>query len=474
MLRWVQALAGAVVALAPMAATAQEAPKSPFIRYAQPIIAFTHVKLVDGTGSPARDDMTVLVKDGRISAVGPAARTPVPTGATVIDGKGKTVLPGFVMMHEHMFYPAGATDDGYLNFTEMLHSFPPLYLAGGVTTLRTAGSLNAYADLSLRDAVAAGRIVGADMDVTAPYLDAPGLPVHKIHGVKSPADAEHFVNYWADEGATSLKAYMFINRATLKAGIDAAHKRGMKVTGHLCSVTYREAADLGIDNLEHGFFASSDTVPGKTPDTCPLVGDYLAALDPESAVATDLIKHLVDRKVALTSTLPVFEQVTVGRPKLTERAMSVMSPTTRQNYEAAWTAGQGEGGAKEASMKKEMRLERRFVEAGGVLMSGTDPTGNGGVLPGFANRRQVQLLVEAGFSFEQAIKISTLNGATFMGRQMDVGSVEVGKRADLILIDGDPTKDVGAMDHMPTVFKAGVGYDTEAIIDSMKGAVGPS
>jgi enamidase len=125
-----------------------------------------------------------------------------------------------------------------------------------------------------------------------------------------------------------------------------------------------------------------------------------------------------------------------------------------------------------AFLPKLMRMERRFVGMGGTLLAGTDPTGYGGVVPGWSGRRQVQLLVEAGFTFPQALRISTLNGARYLGRDRDVGSVEVGKRADLVLIDGDPVRDASALDRMPFVFKAGVGYRTQAMFDALKGAIG--
>jgi enamidase len=416
-------------------------------------------------------DMTVLVRDGRIAAVGRTGDVPTPPDAAVIDGRGKTLLPGFVMMHEHLFYPVGRR-----NYTEMLYSFPRLYLAGGTTTMRTAGSMAPYADLNLRDEIAAGRVVGPDLDVTGPYLNGAGLPILKVHALSGPEDARRTVNYWADEGVTSYKAYMQITRAELKAVVDTAHQRGRKVTAHLCSVTYREAAELGIDNLEHSFAVATDFDPGKAPDVCPdqtLTAKTLAELDLASPKVDDLIALLVRRKIALTSTLTVFETLTPGRPEAPERARALLIPEVRAQYVSGWARTQAAKDSPWArAFPKLMQLERRYVAAGGVLMAGTDPTGYGGVIPGFSAKREIELLVEAGFPFEQAIQISTLNGARFEGREREIGSVEVGKRADLVLIDGDPVKDVGAMQRMPLVFKAGKGYRTDPIIDGMKGVVG--
>ncbi|WP_394828010.1 amidohydrolase family protein [Pendulispora albinea] len=441
------------------------------IAYDQPTLALTHVQVVDGTGARAKTDRTVVVHQGRIVRVGPAAETPIPAGATVIDGAGKTVLPGFVMMHEHMFYPTGKR-----NYTEMLSTFPRLYLAGGTTTMRTAGSMSPYADLNLRTEIEKGNILGPDLDVTGPYLNGPGLPILKVHPLSGPKDAIRTVNYWADEGVTSFKGYMHLSRATLRASIAAAHLRRIKITAHLCSITHREAVEMGIDNLEHAFAVATDFVPGKQPDVCPdqnVTWRTLADLDVESLPVKDLVAFIAKHHVALTSTLTVFETFTPGRPEAPEGARALLIPEVRTQYETTWASIQKQTDSFwPRTLANAMRLERMFVDAGGVLMAGTDPTGYGGVVPGYASKRQIELLVEAGFPFEQAIRISTLNGARFMGRDREIGSIEAGKRADLVLIDGDPLADVMALERMPLVFKGGTGYLTRVIFEQMRGTVG--
>jgi enamidase len=457
----------------PWSVRAQIAPVSSSdaaLAYAQSVIAFKHAKVVDGTGMPAQEDRTVIIKDGRIALVGPAS-TPIPPGATLIDATGKALLPGFVMMHEHLFYPTG--DDSY---TEMLTSFPRLYLAGGTTTLRTGGAMSPYADLRLRARIASGATLGPDLEVTGPYLDGADSPILKMHALSGPDDAQRTVNYWADQGVTSFKGYTQLTRAELRAIITTAHSRGLKVTAHLCSITYREAAQLGIDNLEHGFGAATDFVPDKRPDHCPDSDQTfaaLAALDLDSPAVKDLIALLVARHVALTSTLPVFETLVPGRPEASERARSVLIPQLRKQYETTWARIHTQVNSPwPAAFAKLMRLEKMFVAAGGILMAGTDPTGYGGVIPGFAAKREIELLVEAGLPFEQALRIATLNGAIFLGRAREVGSIEVGKRADLVLIDADPMLDTQALERMPLVFKAGKGYRTDLIIDQLQAVVG--
>lgn len=465
---------GAAPAPAPNGPTARfSAEDKAFVAYAEPELLFEDVQLVDGTGAAPRRHVSVLVRGGRIAAIGAAGKVQAPAGAAVIDGRGKTLLPGFVMVHEHFFYPSVRGGE----YEEYPYSFSRLYLAGGTTTLRTGGSLAPYADINTARAIARAEQPGPDMDATGPYLEGPRLLSAKMAGLKDAADAARTVDFWAGAGATSFKAYNFITRDELRAAIGEAHRHGLKLTGHLCSVTYGEAAAMGIDNLEHSFAVATDFVKAKRPDECPSAADTqasLSALDPDGPELGALMRMLIARKVALTSTLTVFETFAAGHPQAPEAARGLLTPALRESYEKRWAAVQGApiGKSWAAFLPRLMRMEKRFAEMGGTLLAGTDPTGYGGVVPGWSARRQVQLLVQGGFSFPEALKVSTLNGARYLRREREVGSVEVGKRADLLLVDGDPVRDPAALDRMPFVFKGGVGYRTRAIFDAMKGVVG--
>ncbi|PYS79957.1 MAG: amidohydrolase, partial [Acidobacteria bacterium] len=152
-------------------------------------------------------------------------------------------------------------------------------------------------------------MIGPKMHITAPYLEGAGAFTPVMHQLTGPDDARRMVNFWADQGATSFKAYMNITRDELRAAVEEAHKRGLKVTGHLCSIGYREAAEIGIDNLEHGLLVDSEFVSGKQADKCPgaAVSASLLKLDLNSEPVKETIRTLVAKNVALTSTLPVFE-----------------------------------------------------------------------------------------------------------------------------------------------------------------------
>ncbi|MBV9923993.1 MAG: amidohydrolase family protein [Acidobacteria bacterium] len=463
--------------LTPGAAPAQERPvlsdeTRAFVSVDAAAVALTHVRVIDGTGAPALADQTVVISAGRVQSVGPSPAAKIPEGAKVLDMTGRSVIPGLVLMHEHLFYPTGRL----ALFNEMGWSFPRLYLGAGVTSMRTAGSVEPYTDLNLKKMIDAGRIPGPKVHVTGPYLDGKGAFATQFHVLTGPDDARRMVNQWADEGVTSFKAYMYIDRAELGAAIQEAHKRGIKVTGHLCAVGFREAAALGIDNLEHGIVVDTEFVPGKKPDVCPPQNDTvnnLTKLDIDSAPVREMIQDLVARKVAVTSTLAVFEALLPDRPPLQQRVLDALTPDARAAYLVSRTrAAERKDSPWAVALKKEMQFELAFVRAGGRLMAGTDPTGNGGALAGFGSQRAIILLVEAGFTPLEAIRISTLNAAEYLGEADSIGSVAPGKLADLVVLRGDPSVNISDIEKVEVVFKDGVGYDPAKLIESVRGSVG--
>lgn len=451
----------------------------PFVRVPAGRVALTHVRVIDGTGAPAQGDRTVLIDGARIVAVQPAASR-VPADYTELNLSGHTVLPGLVGMHDHLYYIARPDLDGEghseppLLVPQMTFSAPRLYLAAGVTTLRTTGSVEPYADLNLKGEIDRGALPGPHLDVTAPYLEGAGSPFIQMHRLTGPADARAQVAFWADAGATSFKAYMNITRAELAAAIGEAHRRGLKVTGHLCSVIYPEAAALGIDDLEHGFWVNTQADPGKTPDVCPATtgAPTLAGMTPDRPAARDLIALLVKRHVAITSTLPVFEPSSPTYRALSAAALAVLSPQARADYEAnrarTLAAPADRRAARARLWANELAMERAFVAAGGVLLAGPDPTGAGNVLPGFGDARAVELLVEAGFSPVEAIRIATLNGATYLGLADRIGSIAPGRQADLLVVQGDPSTRIDDIEQARIVFKDGVGYDPAKLLASVR------
>jgi imidazolonepropionase-like amidohydrolase len=452
-------------------------------------VILEHVEIIDGTGAAPRPDQNIYIAGGKITAISAGADDPPSGGTTIIDLRGHSVMPGIVGMHNHLFYlarPNLGADGSYDRpalFLQMSFSAPRLYLATGVTSIRTTGSVAPYTDLKLKQAIESGVIPGPHLDVTGPYLDGPNNPNLQIQELTGPEDATQTVAYWSDRGVTSFKAYKNITRAELSAAVKEAHKHGLKVTGHLCSVTYAEAAEIGIDNLEHGFFVNTELDPDKKPDTCSASGgDYtLEHMIPGSPEADRLIATLIKRHVAITSTLPGLASTLPGveasvdnRPLVRSAVLDAMAPSLREAYLYGRNQPVNKSNQANAALllRRDMDLERAFVAAGGLLVAGADPVGLNGNIPGFGDQREIELLVEAGFAPVQAIRIATLNGAIFLGRQDQIGSISAGKNADLVVVKGDPATRIADIENVEIVFKDGAGYDPNRLLESVKGRYG--
>jgi imidazolonepropionase-like amidohydrolase len=439
-----------------------------FVTVDTPVVALTHVRVIDGTGAAPAEDQTIVISNGRIQQVGPSSTVRPPAGARVMDLAGHTVIPGIVGMHDHTFYTTSARS------LQMNVTGPVLYLASGVTTIRTTGSMSPYSELNLKRVIENGSMAGPRMFVTGPYLTGE-TGAGGMQRLMTPEAARRTVDYWADEGASWLKFYTTVSRDVMGAAIDQAHKRGLKVTGHLCSVSFKEAVALGIDNLEHGLFTNTDYDPAKTPDVCPGgSAAKLTSLDMKGQGVQETIKAMVDGKVALTSTLAVYEAFVPNRPPLEQRVLDAMSPEVRSEYltSRARIAEPGSFGFSPIVFKKAQEFEYAFAKAGGLLAAGVDPTGNGGALPGFGDQRNYELLIEAGFTPVEAVRIMTLNGATVLGIADRLGSIAAGKVADLVVINGDPVSKPAEIRKVVTVFKDGIGYDSPRMIESVRGLVG--
>jgi len=442
-----------------------------FVSVGDSVVALTNVTIIDGTGSAPRTGQTIVIRGNKISDVGPASSVRVPAGAKVMQLGGSTVIPGIVGMHDHLFYTAAGGRAMQMNYTG-----PRLYLASGVTTIRTTGGRSPYAEINVKEAIDAGRVPGPRIHLTAPYITGgSGGSAGSMAEINSPEAARRFVAYWAQEGAEWIKAYTDIKSADLKAAIDEAHKRGLKVTGHLCSVSFREAVDLGIDNLEHGLFTNTDFDPQKTPDVCPpnsMVRVGVASMT--SDTAKSVIQKMVSKGVGMTSTTAVYETFFANRPVKDERTLEAMSPEVRTAYvNFRSTIDTASAPVLTAAMlRNAMDFERAFVAAGGRLAAGVDPTGFGGALAGYGDQRNYELLIEAGFTPTQTVQIMTANGAKILGVYDKLGSIERGKLADLVVLDGNLVSDPSVIRKVTTVFKDGVGYDSPKLIAAIKGRVG--
>ena len=439
-----------------------------FVSIKDPVIALTHVRVIDGTGAPAREDQTIIIESGRITSIGPTSQTPVPASANSLDLSDHTAIPGLVGMHNHLFY---STDGGERDVLAT-ESFAPLYLAAGVTTIRTAGALNLRKDLAIKKSVDKGELAGPKIHLSSPYIN------RRVGQVLSPERITELINEWAEQGVTSLKVYENISRAELISVVDVAHKKGLKVTGHTCAIGFTDAAQAGIDNLEHGLAVDTEFFSRKKVDECPNRSEWLpelAGIQISSEPVQELIRELVQRRVAITSTLAIFEAFVSEKFQLDPRMQDVLSEDAYADCVSRLSDGRADprwSRVWEVMLKKEMQFEREFVKAGGLLMAGVDPTGWGGVVAGFGDQRNVELLVAAGFSPEEAIRIATLNGATFLGEADRIGTLAAGKHADIVIVRGNPSSNIADVRNVRFVFKDGIGYDPVKLIESVRGLVG--
>lgn len=430
-------------------------------------VALTNAKVFDGTGAPARTGQTIIIQGDEITAVGRTGSVDIPSGARVIDLTGQTVIPGLVGLHNHSYYTGGNGRAAQLSF-----SGSRLYLASGVTTIRTTGAQQPYAELNLKREIDAGRVVGPTMFTTGPYLTGE-QGSQTMTQLEGPEQARRVVRYWSEEGVDWFKAYTWISRAELGAAIEEAHRHGVKVTAHLCSVGYREAVALGIDNLEHGLFANSEYAPNKRPDECPAgFRNGYADLDVQGPEVQATFQDMIANDVPMTSTLVVYEISVAGREPIDERVFDVLAPEIAEEVRAISIQRRaGRGAIDPAVYQKALEYEKAFVEAGGLLAAGVDPTGYGAAPPGFGDQRNYELLLEAGFTAAEVVQIMSHNGARVLGIDDRVGTIAAGMTADLVVIDAD-LEQAGDLHDTSIVFRHGIGWDSAKLIDSVRGIVG--
>lgn len=269
----------------------------------------TNARVIDGTGQPPIDGTSILIENGVITAVGPALKAP--EGARVIPLDGRTVMPGLVMLHEHMMYFSGSAV-----WHAQPVSYPKLYLATGVTTLRTGGAEHPEVDRNLKRRIDSGATPGPSMHLTGPYFNGAAGDFLGDTVLATPDEGRAAAAFWASRGFTSLKLYDAVDAPLAQAVIEEAHKRGVHVTGHLRALGCAEAATLGIDSIEHAFQSCA-----KDLDLAPNLAGFVA--HPDDPKVQALIRTLVDEEVVLVTTPAAISRA------LGDEALSMLAPQAR-------------------------------------------------------------------------------------------------------------------------------------------------
>ncbi len=430
-----------------------------FVSIDSPNVALVNAKIIDGTGNPSRESQTILIRNGIITDIGSSKDIDVSNDYFSINLTGKTLIPGLIGMHNHMRIPRSA----------MLSTSPRLYLACGVTTIQTCGTGNPHEEVAIAKSISIGEQPGPEIINSSPYFTGPEGKSNFIRFTDEKM-VRDTIKYWAEQGVKWLKVYRNTRPQDLKVIVEEAHKNNVKVTGHLCATTYSEAADIGIDAIEHGFIHSYDHADDKELNICSGKTAFRTVLNIESDEVKKVQDKLIKNGVALGSTLAIFEAQANGEADA--RDLEVMAPFHQDAYYHRRKRKQDL--AEDWYFKKEwlinsMAYDLRFYRKGGLLVAGLDPGLHN--MPGFGDQKNYELFIQAGFKAEEAIQVMTSHGAKLLERE-DIGTIEVGKVANLVVLDGDLEVNAKFIREVEIVFKNGVGYDPNKLINSVKGNVG--
>lgn len=416
-------------------------------------IAITHVTVIDGAGSVPRADRTVIVRGTRIATVGPAARTPVPGGARVLDGRGKYLVPGFWDLHVHTDVPGA-------------RAVLPLYVANGVTGVRDMGG--DWSRLTaMRAEVRSGRLRGPRMVLSGPYLDGNDQPIGHLR-VRSPAEARAAVDSLARLGVDLVKLHTGLTRETFFAAARAARERHLPFAGHVPRVVgAADASDSGIASIEHLLTIPTPCTPAESVALEPRFVVQAALGRCSSADPAPLYARLARNGTRVTPTFTAQYEVALwpGRAVPGDSFAGYLPDTLRRYVAGIFpmpdSIPAGADSVGRAVFAKRLALVGAMYRAGVGILAGTDaPLRNSP--PGFGLHQELGFLVEAGLSPAEVLRLATLDAARFLGMQDSVGTVGVGRLADLVLLDANPLADIRNTRRIRAVIANGRLMDAQA------------
>jgi imidazolonepropionase-like amidohydrolase len=424
------------------------------------VIALNNATIIDGTGAPPRPNWTVLMQGDRILDVG--ADVQIPGGARVLDLAGQTVIPGLFDFHAHLYSSDGRALAG--NFV----AYPRLHLAAGVTTIFSPGDFAPQGAVELREQINRGEAIGPHVLTAGPYFEGPSA-ASWMRSASTAAELRAAYSGWRTR-IDGVKVYTHITEDQLAALIEAAHADGLSVTGHLASVPAGRAIELGIDGLEHGLFSMSEFFPR----TANFAAQYcaLAEVDMASPEVAALVDAIVANGVYVDPTFVVFAPELADFEPIPPDWDRYVTPLAVPHVLRFQRAIQlSDDTCLRDALAKQQTLVRTLHSRGGLIVPGTDavlPV----VLPGYGLHRELQYFVEAGLTPLEAIRAGTLDAATALGLEDDRGTIAPGQRADLVILEQDPSSDISAIGTTVLVFKDGWPYNPIALRSSVEGLIG--
>jgi len=387
-------------------------------------IAIVGGRLIDATGRPPLENSAVLIRDGKVVAAGPANVVQIPKDAQVIHAEGKSVLPGLWEMHAH--------------FEQV--EWGPIYLATGVTTARDVGNERDFI-VNVRDAIATGKGLGPRL-LMAGIVDGTGQFTLGVNRVDTPEQARAQVQAYKKDGALQIKVYSSVKPDILKIVTEEAHRLGMTVTGHVpVGMNAMQAIDDGMDQINHVQYITAVMVDPKT-----------RTIDPESEQVKKVIAALQQHHTVIDPTMALMElfshprnvDVASFEPGFTKVATEIREPIGGMGADPSST--------EQAKGRFNLMLQTVTIlhEAHVPIVAGTDQA-----VPGYSVDREMELYVKAGFTPMEAIQSATLVPARAMGLEKESGTLEVGKRGDVIIVDGNPAQNISDIRKVTTVISGG-------------------
>jgi len=411
-------------------------------------IALAGGTLVDGTGKPAIADAVVLVKDGRIVKAGTRSEVEIPKNAQLIDARGKTILPGLWDMHAH--------------FEQV--EWGPIYLAAGVTTVRDCGNELEFIT-AVRDMIAEGHGLGPRI-LAAGFIDGSGPLAIGLVRADTPEQAKEWVDRYHQMGFQQVKIYSSVKLPQLAAAAAEAHKLGMTATGHIPEgVTTREAIEAGQDQVSHIPYIlqmMTPSFPAGTKRADRMT--RLSEIDLDSEAAKKEIAFLKEHHTVVDPTLVIYEMSTASTAKPFSTFEPGAAKVAPELAQALFDVGPPDENSemREKVFEKYVALTGKLHAAGVPVVVGTDQS-----VPGHSVHREIELYTMAGFTPMEAIQAATIVPARAMGMEKELGTIEAGKRADLILVKGNPLEDIHAIRNVEFVMTGGKMYKTGELWESV-------